>query len=101
MFLIKEIKNGLGTISSKFLEFSKIHNFCLKISEYKYFYKTPMNKALSHLKCSIYLLNHHEIKNPLQTSFLCTNDADDKHNVLASQNKPFPCQSYIMPKQGY
>ena len=35
-------------------------------------------------------INHHGMASPVQTSFSCTKDAQDKHNVPALRNKVFP-----------
>ena len=59
------------------------------------FHKSPISKPIPNFKS--YLINqivkkprtHHKMASPLQTSFLGTKKAEDKHNVPGSQKKHF------------
>ena len=65
------------------------------------FLKTFNSTLIDYMKCALCIFsleivkeheNHHELASSLQTSFSCTKDALDKHNVPASRIKVFCLQ---------
>ena len=63
-----------------------------------HFWKTFNRTPMDYIKCALYIFsleivkehtNHHELASFLQTSFSCTKDASDKHNVPVSHRKVF------------